>query len=78
MKLVVGLGNPGKEYLHSRHNVGFRCIDHMAQKWGIKLAERRAKAVLGHRRIEQRLAGTNRTHRDADHGDDLISKLIRR
>ena len=47
MKLVVGLGNPGKEYLHSRHNVGFRCIDHMARKWGIKLAERRAKAVLG-------------------------------
>ena len=47
MKLIVGLGNPGRIFSHSRHNVGFMCVDHMARKWGIKLADRRSRAVLG-------------------------------
>ena len=47
MRLIVGLGNPGRRYAHSRHNVGFDCVDHMAREWDIRLSERRAKAVLG-------------------------------
>ena len=47
MKLIVGLGNPGDRYKDSRHNVGFRCIDHMARTWSIKVGERRPKVVLG-------------------------------
>lgn len=39
MKLVVGLGNPGKEYNNTRHNIGFRVIDEIAKRYKISLKQ---------------------------------------
>lgn len=47
MKLIVGLGNPGREYENTRHNMGFRTIARLAEKYGICLNENKFKAVYG-------------------------------
>lgn len=47
MYIIVGLGNPGKEYQNTRHNVGFQVIDAIAEKNHIVVAEKKHKALIG-------------------------------
>ena len=49
MQLVLGLGNPGRRYRHNRHNIGFRCLEALAQELGFAFAEEtpRYRAAAG-------------------------------
>lgn len=47
MYLIVGLGNPRKEYENTRHNIGFDVIDCIAKQENIDVLEKKHKAVIG-------------------------------
>ena len=63
MKLIVGLGNPGKAYAHNRHNAGFRCLNYFASLHSIRFDHRqcRAKISIGELGGEQLLLARPRT-----------------
>lgn len=52
MFLIVGLGNPGKQYEHTRHNIGFDVMDAIADKYNISICEKKHKALCGKGVIE--------------------------
>ena len=51
MYVIVGLGNPGKQYDKTRHNVGFDVIDMLAKEYGISVTKIKHKALIGEGRI---------------------------
>ncbi|MEG0292509.1 MAG: aminoacyl-tRNA hydrolase [Anaerovoracaceae bacterium] len=51
MYVIVGLGNPGKKYENTRHNIGFITIDYLSNDLGIKVDKIKHKSLVGEGRI---------------------------
>ena len=56
MKVIAGLGNPGKEYAKHRHNVGFRILEDIAKESGVKIKQKKFKSLMGRGRVAEREA----------------------
>ena len=54
MYIIAGLGNPGRKYENTRHNMGFIAVDLLAEKYGIKVDKLKFKALVGEGRIAGR------------------------
>lgn len=53
MYIIAGLGNPGREYDMTRHNIGFEVIDYIAEKLNVKVNKLKFKALYGETKIGQ-------------------------
>lgn len=51
MYIIAGLGNPGRKYENTRHNLGFITLDQLAEKHGIRISKSRFQALTGEGRI---------------------------
>lgn len=47
MFVIAGLGNPDRRYEHTRHNIGFDVIDVLADKYNIRIKDKKHKALVG-------------------------------
>ena len=52
MYIIAGLGNPGAQYAGTRHNVGFACIDELADQYNISVDTSKHKGLIGKGVIE--------------------------
>ncbi|MDY6837559.1 MAG: aminoacyl-tRNA hydrolase [Thermodesulfobacteriota bacterium] len=50
-RLIVGLGNPGKKYQHTRHNMGFMVVERLAHTHGILLERRKFNVLFGRGKV---------------------------
>ena len=75
--ILVGLGNPGREYRGNRHNVGFMTIDRLSEAFTIKIGKVQAKALVGSGQWEGRKIILVKPQTYMNLSGDAIGSLLR-
>jgi len=78
IRLIVGLGNPGREYAHSRHNVGFWCLNRLARGHGIAFSSRGRLAAVGEGELAGRPVVLAKPRTFVNLSGQAVSHLLRR
>ena len=78
MNLIVGLGNPGSRYAHSRHNVGFWCVNRLGRAHDIPLSTHTRLATTGQGRLAGREVLLAKPRTFVNLSGRAVSALMRR
>jgi PTH1 family peptidyl-tRNA hydrolase len=78
MKLIVGLGNPGRAYAANRHNIGFICLRYFARSQGIKFDRKKGLARIGTGTVAGNKVVLARPQTFMNNSGTSVSRLVRR
>ena len=76
--MIVGLGNPGRDYAGTRHNIGFELIDALAAAHKIRVDQRVSRALVGHGVIGEAKVLLVKPQTFMNHSGETVSGLLRR
>lgn len=78
MKLIVGLGNPGREYAATRHNAGSWLVDHLADAWHLDTWRRDNDALVASGRMDGVLVRLAKPQTFMNLSGDVLRPYVRR
>jgi len=78
IRLIVGVGNPGREYAHTRHNVGFWCVNRLARRYGISLKTHTSLLTMGEGLVEGNKVILAKPRTYVNRSGETVAALIRR
>jgi len=78
MKMIIGLGNPGRGYANNRHNIGFICLNYFARAQGIGFDKKRDKARIGTGEVADNKVVLARPQTYMNRSGESVSRLIKK
>jgi PTH1 family peptidyl-tRNA hydrolase len=78
MKLIVGLGNPGRVYANNHHNIGFVCVNYFARSQGIKFDRKQGRARIGTGKVAGKEVVLAKPQTYVNLSGQSVSRLIRK
>jgi len=78
MKLIVGLGNPGRSYTSNRHNLGYMCLNHFARQHGIHFDKKQGKARTGSGEVAGNKVVVARPQTYMNQSGQAVSHLVKK